>query len=425
MDEEFISRAIRDLSALIDKPPLTEKLMSRPPFKYLFDIARSVSAATGFPSADLFERDDLSEREDRIVFMDALVGQIDGKLGMHIDINVKAVLAGKEVPNTLRMLSLLAQAATMHSGGEPLPLHPASEPPADASAASAAEEAARRQAEEVEQRRAAEEDARRQEQRQQDAEELASREAREAEQRRQDQEAQEAQEQRRLTDAARQAAGGRTPAAEVAAPGPAPERPVFRRPPPSARAKRQVAADPATVAKPASNIRIIQDDESSDSAPEAAAEGPQWMGAAAELFSGAPEQAATDGALMNDILATANDYNQALGGQSAPTAPSAARQGTVDKNSTTGRLMGHINETVKAILPFAKAVSFLDEHLIRMRTELLDAVDEVSRLSGAVSRNEEIIRKNASATDAKIRTLEEQIAVCKQGSMDLLAQTFV
>ena len=45
-------------------------------------------------------------------------------------------------------------------------------------------------------------------------------------------------------------------------------------------------------------------------------------------------------------------------------------------NQQTGRLYGAIQDAVRQVIPFSKATSFLEEHLQRMRAELLTAVDD-------------------------------------------------
>lgn len=43
---------------LFSKPPMSEKLLSRPPFKYIFDVVMALMKATGFPEG-LFAPEEL------------------------------------------------------------------------------------------------------------------------------------------------------------------------------------------------------------------------------------------------------------------------------------------------------------------------------------------------------------------------------
>ncbi len=43
MGEDFVKETQTKLGKIIDKPPLTEKLLKKPPFRYLHDIITEVS----------------------------------------------------------------------------------------------------------------------------------------------------------------------------------------------------------------------------------------------------------------------------------------------------------------------------------------------------------------------------------------------
>ena len=43
MGEDFVKETQSSLAKIIDKPPLTEKLLKKPPFRYLHDIITEVS----------------------------------------------------------------------------------------------------------------------------------------------------------------------------------------------------------------------------------------------------------------------------------------------------------------------------------------------------------------------------------------------
>ncbi|GCB78439.1 hypothetical protein scyTo_0018605, partial [Scyliorhinus torazame] len=48
MSGPFVKRTQDSLGKVIKKPPLTEKLLSKPPFRYLHDIFTEVIRTTGF-----------------------------------------------------------------------------------------------------------------------------------------------------------------------------------------------------------------------------------------------------------------------------------------------------------------------------------------------------------------------------------------
>jgi TRAF3-interacting protein 1 len=60
-------------SSLFEKPKMSEKLLIKPPFKYIFDIIIETSATTGF-ARDLFQPVELSPefystKENKILFL--------------------------------------------------------------------------------------------------------------------------------------------------------------------------------------------------------------------------------------------------------------------------------------------------------------------------------------------------------------------
>ncbi|WKY14240.1 hypothetical protein Q1695_000073 [Nippostrongylus brasiliensis] len=100
-------------AGLIDKPVLTDELLTRPPFRFILDVVSSTVAKTGylkdrFPSSAL-SPEKMREKADKIAFLDALIEQLnDGSLA-----NVKStkIVAGKEPENTNMLLLKLAERA--------------------------------------------------------------------------------------------------------------------------------------------------------------------------------------------------------------------------------------------------------------------------------------------------------------------------
>ena len=60
-------------SSLFEKPKMSEKLLVKPPFKYIFDIIMETTATTGF-AKDLFSPAEMSPefystKENKILFL--------------------------------------------------------------------------------------------------------------------------------------------------------------------------------------------------------------------------------------------------------------------------------------------------------------------------------------------------------------------
>lgn len=77
VDLEIIKKTQQALGKYIKKPPLTEKLLSKPPFRFLHDVVVAVIKNTGFLK-DLFNQDELiadnvKEREAKLSFLNKLI----------------------------------------------------------------------------------------------------------------------------------------------------------------------------------------------------------------------------------------------------------------------------------------------------------------------------------------------------------------
>uniref|UniRef100_A0A0K0DPG9 MIP-T3 domain-containing protein n=1 Tax=Angiostrongylus cantonensis TaxID=6313 RepID=A0A0K0DPG9_ANGCA len=105
---------------LIDRPPLTDQLLARPPFRFILDIVKSTVSKTGYLK-DQFSSDDLNpskfnDKNSKVAFLDSLLQILnDGSLD-----NVKSskIVAGKEPELTNLMLIKLAEQARAHTHGK-------------------------------------------------------------------------------------------------------------------------------------------------------------------------------------------------------------------------------------------------------------------------------------------------------------------
>lgn len=178
----FATATIDLLQPLITKPTLKEKLLEKPPFRFLHDIITNLIQNTGFPNG-LFAEDQLNsenvkEKEQKLDFLNRLFSCIQLANNRPFDCSSMKVIAGLEPEKTNAMLQELAQAATLSKNGQldmaqlvqrvnngekpgqgPSPADQAKE--REAARQRAEEEARRRQ--EEERRAAAEEERRRQE----------------------------------------------------------------------------------------------------------------------------------------------------------------------------------------------------------------------------------------------------------------------
>lgn len=66
---EAVKKTQDVLGRIISKPPLTEKLLSRPPFRYLHDLFSEIISATGFGNGLYDEYESNSENVKVSLFL--------------------------------------------------------------------------------------------------------------------------------------------------------------------------------------------------------------------------------------------------------------------------------------------------------------------------------------------------------------------
>lgn len=95
---------------------MTEKLLCKPPFRYLHDIFTATLAKTGFGEG-LFQGEELNskayeDKDSKLSFLVKLISLIESVIGEKLDIKPSAVLAGQNADKTNVMLQQLFRAAT-------------------------------------------------------------------------------------------------------------------------------------------------------------------------------------------------------------------------------------------------------------------------------------------------------------------------
>ena len=91
----------------IERPKMSEKLLSKPPFKYLFDIIMETSKKTGFANGiitmilGLYEGDELKpdyygEKKRKIDFLEKIIQLAEVMGGQKVAANPQKIVAGME-----------------------------------------------------------------------------------------------------------------------------------------------------------------------------------------------------------------------------------------------------------------------------------------------------------------------------------------
>lgn len=105
------------MGSLITKPKMSEKLLAKPPFRFLHDIITEVIRATNFGDGlyTLEELDsaNVKEKDQKIQFLEKMLKLVGVQLNTIVDAKPQKIVAGLEPQDTNRFLQLLALAAKM------------------------------------------------------------------------------------------------------------------------------------------------------------------------------------------------------------------------------------------------------------------------------------------------------------------------
>lgn len=85
-------------TALIEKPKMTEKLLQKPPFKYLFDIIAETTKKTGFANG-LYSGQELnaefhSDKDKKIVYLQKIIKVVELMSGAAVEAKPQRIVAG-------------------------------------------------------------------------------------------------------------------------------------------------------------------------------------------------------------------------------------------------------------------------------------------------------------------------------------------
>lgn len=134
---------------IFDKPKMTEKLLVKPPFRYLHDIFLATIAATGFANG-LFTEPELDskanhDKDAKINILAKMITITEMIIGEKLEVKPSKIVAGQEPDKTNLFLQQLFRAATSGIDTSPYVNKILGNDDGDDGAA---EEVARRQAEE-------------------------------------------------------------------------------------------------------------------------------------------------------------------------------------------------------------------------------------------------------------------------------------
>jgi TRAF3-interacting protein 1 len=112
---DFTQKTIDILSKSVKRAPLNQKILARPPFKYLHDITSELISNTGFAKG-LFTQDELisdnvKDKESKVAFLTKIIDCVAISTGVRIKANPLKIVAGLEPEATNAFLQLFGKAA--------------------------------------------------------------------------------------------------------------------------------------------------------------------------------------------------------------------------------------------------------------------------------------------------------------------------
>lgn len=107
---------LQSADPIISKPKLSEKLLTKPPFKFLHDVVSAVQQKTGFApglfQGDELDKEKLQDKDSKVLYLTKIINVVAMALGESVPAKPLKIVAGLEPENTNAFLQLLGKACT-------------------------------------------------------------------------------------------------------------------------------------------------------------------------------------------------------------------------------------------------------------------------------------------------------------------------
>ncbi|XP_076667305.1 intraflagellar transport 54 [Andrena cerasifolii] len=111
---EVIKKTQDLLGKYFKKPPLTEKLLKKPPFRFLHDIVTAVIKETGFLdglfTAEELNSENIKNKEEKLVYLTKLIDVVKLTTGAHLSVRASKIISGQEATKTNELLQAIGKA---------------------------------------------------------------------------------------------------------------------------------------------------------------------------------------------------------------------------------------------------------------------------------------------------------------------------
>jgi len=111
---DVIKKTQDSLGKQIKKPQLTEKLLKKPPFRFLHDIVTNVIKESGFLQGlytdEELNHENIKDRDGKVAFLDKLINCVKLATGSSLTVRSTKIVAGLEPTRTNELLQAIGQA---------------------------------------------------------------------------------------------------------------------------------------------------------------------------------------------------------------------------------------------------------------------------------------------------------------------------
>mmetsp|Transcript_38414 Transcript_38414/g.80496 ORF Transcript_38414/g.80496 Transcript_38414/m.80496 type:complete len:518 (-) Transcript_38414:702-2255(-) len=117
MCNEDIEQTRVIVSRIVTKPKCSDKLLNKPPFRFIHDLIMAIGKATQFDFCQIFSDDELvssnvKEKHSKIQFLEKLVNFIEATLESSIHVKPSKIISGLEPERTRYLLQMFTLIAT-------------------------------------------------------------------------------------------------------------------------------------------------------------------------------------------------------------------------------------------------------------------------------------------------------------------------